>query len=898
MNQEKRLVLYYLPVTWCEFDCVSTNIASVYQIGIRAITMSDLQLIGGVKKLNHQNYNTWATYLSSYLQGQDLWEIVQGHEAVQPDRETQERTLRKWRIKAGKAMFILKTTVEEELLDHIKDAVSPKQAWDTLAEVLSKKNDVRLQLLENELFSITQKELSIAQYFHKVKTLCREIADLDQQSVIGDARMKRIIIHGLRAEYRSFVAAVQGWPVQPSLGEFENLLASQEALAKQMGSVTIGSTSKTEDEVLYAEKGKGKLKVNYNKPGYAQKGANRFNDKNKRHEHGERKTFDADRGESSGERKTHYNNKRFPYKCYKCGYKGHMAKNCRVKLNDEGNTATVKNDDGWDAEALVAQVEDAEVFNVITENRRNRLDEWIVDSGCSNHLTGDKERLKNPIVYGGSKVVTIDDNSKYQIAHIGDVVFSSEGGKQDLVLKNVYHVPGMRRNLISVSQMTEEGSFVVFGPKDVRVFKNIETSSVPILKGRKSETMYVLNTESAYVEKTKGNQTTELWHQRLGHVGLDKLSLIVKQKLLVGLPNLEVQKDGVCSGCQYGKAIQLPFKSSEYKAATPLELVHTDVFGPVKQPSIQGLKFMVSFIDDSSRFAWIYFMKEKSEVFSKFKQFELDAELMTGYKVRCLRSDNGGEYMSIEFGDYLRRNLIKRQLTCPNTPQQNGVSERKNRHLGKVTRCLIHSKNLPGRFWAEAMRAACYVINRVPSQSLGYVSPYEKLTRSKPNVSYLRVFGCVCYVFIPAHLRHKMEKKAVRCVFVGYDSHRKGWRCCDPNSGKVYVSRNVIFDEQSSWWSPENQVLADSQQLKQDLENSRVILGDTLGDMYDESDATNQSISGEVNENNELGNQGDDGPRRSQRVATISAVDPDLDFFADAPDYLKHVDKSQLRIVE
>jgi hypothetical protein len=103
------------------------------------LKMSDLQLIGGVKKLNNQNYKTWATYLSSYLQGQDLWDVVQGNDTVQPARETNDGALRKWRVKAGKAMFILKTTVEEDLLEHIKDATNPKMAWDTLAESYPKR---------------------------------------------------------------------------------------------------------------------------------------------------------------------------------------------------------------------------------------------------------------------------------------------------------------------------------------------------------------------------------------------------------------------------------------------------------------------------------------------------------------------------------------------------------------------------------------------------------------------------------------------------------------------------------------------------------------------------------------------------------------------------------------
>ncbi|KAD4982652.1 hypothetical protein E3N88_19323 [Mikania micrantha] len=186
--------------------------------------MSELQLIGGVKKLNNHNYNTWATCISSYLQGQDLWD-VDGGDVEPPVRDDAQGVLRKWRIKAGKALFVLKTTVEEELLDHIREVGSPKEAWDALKILFSKKNDTKLQLLENELLSVSLKDLTISQYFHKVKTLCREIGELDPQARIGDSRMKRVIIHGLKPGFQSFVAAVQGWPNQPTLGEFENLLA-------------------------------------------------------------------------------------------------------------------------------------------------------------------------------------------------------------------------------------------------------------------------------------------------------------------------------------------------------------------------------------------------------------------------------------------------------------------------------------------------------------------------------------------------------------------------------------------------------------------------------------------------------------------------------------------------
>nr|CAD1829790.1 unnamed protein product [Ananas comosus var. bracteatus] len=224
--------------------------------------------------------------------------------------------------------------------------------------------------------------------------------------------------------------------------------------------------------------------------------------------------------------------------------------------------------------------------------------------------------------------------------------------------------------------------------------------------------------------------------------------------------------------------------------------------------------YMVTFIDDFSRYVWVYFIKEKSEVLQKFKEFKEKVEGQTGYKIRCMRTDNGGEYTSAEFSAYLRECKIRRQLTCPRTPQQNGIAERKNRHLAETCRSMLHAKNVQGRFWAECMRTAAHVINRLLQPKLGFISPYQVLWKIKPTVSHFRVFGCVCYVFVPDHLRSKFDKKAIRCIFVGYDSERKGWRCCDPTTGRCYTSRNVVFDEASSWWSSQEVILPDSEEIE------------------------------------------------------------------------------------
>jgi transposase InsO family protein len=170
----------------------------------------------------------------------------------------------------------------------------------------------------------------------------------------------------------------------------------------------------------------------------------------------------------------------------------------------------------------------------------------------------------------------------------------------------------------------------------------------------------------------------------------------------------------VCVGCQYGKAHQLPYEESKFKAKKPLELVNSDVFGLMKQAFISGMRYMMTFINDFSRYVWVYFQKEKSETFSKFQEFKSAAEAEIGEKIRSLRIDNGGEYTSDEFFNYLLEHRIHHQFTCANTPQQNGVAERKNRHLTELCRSMLHAKNVPGCFWAETMKTAAYVINRLP----------------------------------------------------------------------------------------------------------------------------------------------------------------------------------------
>ena len=162
--------------------------------------------------------------------------------------------------------------------------------------------------------------------------------------------------------------------------------------------------------------------------------------------------------------------------------------------------------------------------------------------------------------------------------------------------------------------------------------------------------------------------------------------------------------------------------------------------------SLNGARFFLLFVDDFSRYCWVYFLKHKSEVAEIFIRFKTAVERETECKLKMLRSDNGGEFTSRMLEEFLTKEGIKHQLTVPYTPQHNGVSERRNRTLVEMARCLMYEKKLPLKFWAEAVNTSAYLLNRMVTKILGDKTPFEYWYGLKPNLEHLRVFGSPCYV--------------------------------------------------------------------------------------------------------------------------------------------------------
>jgi hypothetical protein len=224
----------------------------------------------------------------------------------------------------------------------------------------------------------------------------------------------------------------------------------------------------------------------------------------------------------------------------------------------------------------------------------------------------------------------------------------------------------------------------------------------------------------------------------------------------------------------------------------PLELVFSDVWGPAPT-SFGNNCYYVSFNDDFSKFTWLYLLKHKSNVFQKFHDFQAHVERLFGRKLLAMQTYWGGEYHKLS--TFFHRVGITHLVSCPHTHQQNRSAEHKHRHIVEVGLAFLAHASMPLKFRDEAFQTATFLINRLPTPVLDHVSPLEKLFDSPSAYTFLGTFGCTCWPNLRPYNTHKLTFQSKWCAFLGYGTHHKGYKCLDITTGRVYISRDVVFDE-------------------------------------------------------------------------------------------------------
>src|SRR4051812_31698449 len=280
-----------------------------------------------------------------------------------------------------------------------------------------------------------------------------------------------------------------------------------------------------------------------------------------------------------------------------------------------------------------------------------------------------------------------------------------------------------------------------------------------------------------------------LWHCRLGHIGKKRMQRLQRDGVL---PSFDFESFDTCEACLMGKMTKMPFKGHPERAGELLEIIHSDVCGPMSTAARGGYFYFVTFTDDLSRYGYIYLMKHKSETFEKFKEFQNEVENHRDKKIKFLRSDRGGEYLSHEFGQHLSDRGIVSQLTPPGTPQRNGVSERRNRTLLDMVRSMMSLTDLPISFWGHALETAAHTLNRAPSKSVE-TTPHEMWNGKKPSLSHLKIWGCE--VLVKRLQPTKLDPRSEKCNFVGYPKETIGYSFYLPSENKVFVAKSGVFLE-------------------------------------------------------------------------------------------------------
>ncbi|GJT37506.1 retrovirus-related pol polyprotein from transposon TNT 1-94 [Tanacetum coccineum] len=417
---------------------------------------------------------------------------------------------------------------------------------------------------------------------------------------------------------------------------------------------------------------------------------------------------------------------------------------------------------------------------------------FIVDSGCTKHMTGNLSILCNFVEkYLGT--VRFGNDQFAPILGYGDLV------QGNIMINRVYYVEGLNHNLFSVGQFCDADLEVAF-QKSTCFVRDLQGND--LLTGNRGSDLYTIslqesNSSTPICLMAKASPTQAwLWHRRLSHLNFDYINLLLKKDVVIGLPKLKYVKDQLCSSCEVSKEKRSSFKTKTVPSSKGrLNLLHMDLCGPMRVASINGKKYILVIVDDYSRYTWTLFLRSKDETPKVLKEFLTMIQRNLQAPVISVRTDRGTEFLNKTLNAFFKEEGIEHQTSTPRTPEQNGVVERQNRTLVEAARTMLSAFKLPLFFWAEAIATACYTQNRsiiIPTHDK---TAYHIINDRKPSIKHLHIFGCTCYLTRDGENLDKMKEKGDPCILVGYSTQSKGYRIYNKRTRLIVESIHLRFDE-------------------------------------------------------------------------------------------------------
>lgn len=684
-----------------------------------------------------ENYNDWTFAMQSYLEVKSLSKCIIDTVNKEGKSETETDTAR---LAQCKATIIL--NIDTKLYKYVRNLTSALEIWQCLKKKFEDTGLCRRTAILQSLVSCKLENYnSISEYANDVTDFAQKLNSIGFQ--VSDDWISGILLAGLTQEYKPFIMGMQA--------------AGNELIPSAI-------VAQLEDFEVKENRGEAFL---------------------------------------STSRRKNSQIKNMNIKCHFCNKKGHIKKNCfSFKKQRETKKSTDNAYYAFSAYTLKKQETNSINVEVKNENKaiiglmavNERKNSWFLDSGASSHMTPDKNILQN-IQTSDVKKISVANDATMTCDEKGSTVMKIN--KSNVYIKDVLHIPQLAHNLLSVFKLTENGNEIIFNKTGCTI-RNVNNGRNDILTIIKPENgVYKIESEiSNMCLISKTNENAMMWHRRLGHMNYADLRKM-RDGVVTGIAFSDDKSQlKNCEVCCAGKQARTSFHSSKNKRAeNVLDLIHSDLCGPMESSSIGGVKYFLTFIDDHSRKVFTYFVHFKSQVLSIFVNFKVMIENQTGRKIKSIRTDNGGEYMSKAFHTYFRENGIKHQTTVAYTPEQNGRAERMNRTLVERAKCMLFDANMDKCYWAEAVNMATFIINHSVNSILVDKTPEEIWTGQKVSLENLKLFGCNVMVHVPKQKRRKWDKKSIKMIFTGYDDASKAYRCIDPKTRKLHLSRDVIFHE-------------------------------------------------------------------------------------------------------
>ena len=702
--------------------------------------------------------------MEAWLRSSDLWRLVSGkvHKPTlsQSPSDSEIERLEKWEIKADRAAGWIYLMVEPDQRIHFNNIRDdPIKMWAALESVhLQKRPGARFNAYD-DLFSIRkQEDETLQMLMNRVDQAMHSIKDLR--------------------------------PAQFTLADLDNELASM-SLIRALPSEQYGSF--TSSLLLLDKLDKATIHQAF------------VTEETQRR----RRAGDND-SQTQAMATTHKFSK--PLHCDFCGKKNHTTKRCYLYLKAQKQAKEdAKNANSGEAKQAQEAQQDVKEFagnasrslDPSDPNSPLQLDadfDWNADTGATSHMTPHRHWIHDYTQL--SIPIKLADNTIIYSAGVGTVIFNPVvRGKSSraVAFTRVLHVPKLRNNLLSCLYLTRHKGFEIHITSNHMDF--LQSKKIIFSASINSNNAAYLDGVTQPISEFAHHSSTlpldlNLWHRRLAHHNYADVRKMIREDMVTGLVlDAKRQPDPICEPCLAGKMHSNPFPSSENRASHPLELIHSDLHGPLPVRTHSGFRYWITFIDDCVRFRVVMLLKAKNEAFAAFQKYKAWAENMLGLKIKCLQDDKGGEYMSTEFLKFTDDCGIERRHTTRNRPQQNGVAERANRTMADDITAMLTEAKLPASFWGECAAAMVHVWNRLPTAALPQITPYEGWYKRKPDVSHLRVWGCTAYVYVQKDKRKSLEPHMEKCVFIGYPEGYKGWRFYNPTTKKTIISECAEFDE-------------------------------------------------------------------------------------------------------